>query len=79
MKKFNVNVGAMFQEYDTNNNGRLSAEEIKIAMKKHVQINLGDNEVKLLRDFFVSKYRTPEIKSTHFETLINSQFKRVFE
>jgi Ca2+-binding EF-hand superfamily protein len=36
MKKFNVNVGAMFQEYDTNNNGRLSAEEIKIAMKKHV-------------------------------------------
>jgi len=48
-------------------------------MKKHVQINLGESEVKLLKDFFVSKWRTPEIKSTHFEQLVNTAFKRQFD
>jgi len=64
LKKFNISIGEIFQEYDADGNGRLSADEIKSAMRKHVQINLGESEVKLLKDFFVSKFRTPEIKST---------------
>jgi Ca2+-binding EF-hand superfamily protein len=33
LRKFNKTIGKIFQEYDNNNNGKLSAEEIKHAMK----------------------------------------------
>lgn len=78
LRKFNKTIGKIFQEYDNNNNGKLSAEEIKHAMKVCVQMNLGEHEVSLLRNYFTNKWRSPEINASQFEQLLKTPFKRQF-
>jgi len=40
IKLFGVNVSQLFDKYDTNGNGRLSAEELSRALKNDFNINL---------------------------------------
>lgn len=75
-RNFNYNVAAVFDNYDRNKNGRLSAEELRDALQKDFSITLEQDEVKGITDFFVNKYKTKEITKTAFIDLLqNSQFK----
>ena len=75
-RNFNYNVAAVFDNYDRNKNGRLSAEELRDALQKDFSISLEQDEVKGITDFFVNKYKTKEISKTAFiDLLLNSQFK----
>jgi Ca2+-binding EF-hand superfamily protein len=75
-RNFNYNVAAVFDNYDRNKNGRLSAEELRDALQKDFSISLEQDEVKGITDFFVNKYKTKEISKTAFIDLLqNSHFK----
>jgi len=45
VKKFNVNVAMLFDAYDVNKNGKLSADEIAKALAKDSRMQMSDDEV----------------------------------
>lgn len=61
IKKFNVNVAELFEKYDKNQNRRLSAEELANALLKDMKIQLAEDEVAAIKEYFRSRHNTLEI------------------
>ena len=51
IRKFNVNLNWLFDKYDTDKNGRLSAEELRDALAKNKLI-LSNDDVLILKEYF---------------------------
>ena len=50
-RKFGVNLGVLFDKYDTDRNGRLSAEELRDALAKN-RLILSPDDVSVLKEYF---------------------------
>ena len=70
-RRFNANLGEMFDRYDTNRNGRLSAEELRAALNKN-NIVMSDEDVQMLKEYFRNKRRTEQINKADFIELMNT-------
>jgi len=77
-RRFNANIGDMFDRYDTDRNGRLSAEELRTALGKN-NIRMSDEDVQMLKEYFRNKRRTEQISKSDFIELMNTQFERKFD
>ena len=77
--KFNVNMAKLFDTYDANKNGRLSAEELAKALLLDQKIQLSDDEIQVIKEYFKNKHNTLEIKKMDFIDLINTKFERHFD
>ena len=77
-RRFNANISDMFDRYDTNRNGRLSAEELKTALNKN-NIAMSDEDVQMLKEYFRNKTRSEQISKVDFINLMNTQFERKFD
>lgn len=75
VRKLKVDVGAIFDRYDNNRNFRLSAEELRDGLRSQ-GVQLQEEEVRVIRDFFVHKYRSNEISKQHFAELLATRFER---
>lgn len=51
----------LFDRYDKNHNGRLSAEELRDALLKDYSIRLQEDELQVIKDYFINKYKSKEI------------------
>lgn len=76
---FNVNIATLFDNYDQNKNGRLSAEELSKALMKDMKIQLNDDEVLVIKEYFKNKHQSLEIRKLDFIELINTKFERHFD
>ena len=56
LSKFGFTPGGIFDKYDTNKNARLSVEELRDALKKYASMDLGDDEVDQLRNYFKQRF-----------------------
>ena len=78
-KKFKVDIGELFDKYDTDKNQRLSAEELRNALKKN-NISLSNDDVLILKDYFYNKYQRHEItKDQFFNLMKKTRFERKFD
>ena len=77
--KFNVNVAQLFDKYDQNKNGKLSAEELSKALQLDMNIKLTDDEVQSIKEYFINKHHSSEIRKMDFIDLINTKFERHFD
>ena len=79
IKVFGVNVSQLFDRYDTNGNGRLSAEELARAFKNDFNLSLQDDEIVTIKEYFKAKHKSTEIGKLDFIDLIQSKFVRKFD
>ena len=70
-KRFGANLGEMFDKYDTNRNGRLSAEELRTALGKN-NIKMSDDDVMMLKEYFRNKNRSEQISKADFVNLMST-------
>jgi Ca2+-binding EF-hand superfamily protein len=54
-------LSVLFDKYDKNKNLKISAEELRDAFAADHGINLQDEEVKAIKDYFMNKFRAPKI------------------
>lgn len=59
-----------FEDFDTNKDAVLSAEELRKALAAKVKFDLGPSEVKVLREFLIAKYGKDGIKKAQFAALL---------
>ena len=79
IKKFKVNISDLFEKYDKNKNKRLSAQELAVALRNDMRIDLTEEEVQAIRDYFKNKHNSNEIGELDFITLMNMKFTRQFD
>jgi Ca2+-binding EF-hand superfamily protein len=79
INKHNVNAAQLFEKYDLNKNGTLSADELARAFKNDMNIVLNDDEVLTIKEYFKNKYNSFEVKKMDFVTLISKKFVRQFD
>jgi Ca2+-binding EF-hand superfamily protein len=79
IKKFNINISELFEKYDKNKNRRLSAEELARALKNDMRIELIDEEINAIKDYFKNRHNTSEIGELDFIGLLNMKFLRQFD
>ena len=77
-RKFNVNLGALFDKYDLDKNHRLSAEELRDALGKN-RLSLSPDDVMILKEYFRNKYNSNEIKKEDFINMMETKFDRKFD
>ena len=76
IKKFNVNISELFEKYDRNKNRRLSAEELAKALRNDMRIELNDEEINAIKEYFKNRHNTNEIGELDFIGLLNMKFLR---
>ena len=76
INRFNVNMSALFDKYDKNRNGRLSAEELADALRQDMNIQLQEDEVAGVKEYFKNKYGTLEINKCDFIEMLKAKFER---
>jgi Ca2+-binding EF-hand superfamily protein len=76
IKKFNVNISDLFDKYDKNKNKRLSPQELATALGNDMRINLTEEEIQAIKDYFKNKHNTTEIGELDFITMMNTKFSR---
>lgn len=74
MRIFGVNISQLFDKYDANKNGRLSADELSKALKNDFNIHLQDDEILVIREYFQAKHKSAEIAKLDFIDLLNIKF-----
>lgn len=79
INKFKVNVSELFEKYDRNKNKRLSAEELAAALQKDMKINLAEDEVQAIKEYFKNRHSTLEIGELDFISLLQMKFQRLFD
>ena len=79
IKKFNVKIPELFDRYDRNKNGRLSADELASALEKDMHITMEKEDVQAIADYFKNRHNSTEIGALDFMTLMNMKFTRVFD
>jgi Ca2+-binding EF-hand superfamily protein len=67
-----------FDKYDLNRNNSLSAEELRAALAKN-QITMTDDDVMIIKEYFLNKTRSDSITKQDFIALMNTQFDRKFD
>jgi len=67
-----------FDKYDLNRNNSLSAEELRAALAKN-QISMTDDDVMIIKEYFLNKTRSDSITKQDFIALMNTQFDRKFD
>ena len=77
-RRFQINLGLMFDKYDKNNNGRLEPEELRDALAKS-NIPLSNEDLAMLREYFRAKTRHEYIVKQDFIDLMNTNFERKFD
>ena len=77
-RKFDINLGEMFDKYDKNRNGRLSVEELKDGLNR-AGIKIGDEDTSMIREYFRAKTRYEQINKNDFIELMNTNFERKFD
>ena len=55
-RKFQINLGELFDKYDRNRNGRLSVEELRDGLNK-AGIRISDEDANMIREYFRAKTR----------------------
>ena len=55
-RKFNLNFGELFDRYDTNRNGLISAEELRDGLVK-AGIRMSEDDVAMIKEYFRVKTR----------------------
>ena len=68
-------MSVLFDKYDRNKNLKLSAEELRDAFATDHGINLHDDEVRAIKDYFVNKFRAPQITKQAFIELLQTKFE----
>lgn len=71
-----MSVYDLFKAYDKNKNFRLSAEEIAFAVKKDLKVEMIQDEITALNDYFMAKYKHKQIKVNEFHDLLSTKFER---
>lgn len=79
IKKFGVNISQLFDKYDLDKNGKLSAEELSKALKSDFNITLEKDEIQTIKDYFQAKHKSVEIRKLDFIDLLNIKFQRKFD
>ena len=74
IRAFNVNISQLFDKYDLNKNGKLSAEELAKALKNDFNISLVEEEIQTIKDYFKAKHKSLEIRKLDFIDLLNFKF-----
>ena len=64
-RKFNVNLVELFDRYDKDRNGRLSAEELRDGLNA-AKIKVCDEDLTLIKDYFRAKTRSEAIGRNDF-------------
>jgi hypothetical protein len=77
-RRFNLNLSVQFDKYDLNRNNSLSAEELRAALAKN-QISMTDDDVMIIKEYFLNKTRSDSITKQDFIALMNTQFDRKFD
>ena len=77
-RAYNVNLTELFDRYDSNRNGRLSAEELQMALNKN-KIPTSEEDMLMMKDYFRNRLNQTEISRQDFIKLMNTEFKRVFD
>ena len=87
-RKFNVNLGLLFEKYDTDKNNRLSAEELRNALAKN-NLSLSPDDVNVLKEYFRvvnNKYgannrfnNSNEITKEDFIKMMGTKFDRKYD
>jgi len=77
-RKFNANLSLLFDKFDKNRNGRISAEELRSAMAG-AGITINDEDIMMIKDYFRAKTRSEQIGKTDFIELMNKNFERKFD
>ena len=67
-----------FDKYDLNRNNSLTAEELRAALAKN-QISMTDDDVMIIKEYFLNKTRSDSITKQDFIALMNTQFDRKFD
>lgn len=79
-KRFGANLSELFDRYDKNRNGRLSAEELRDALFNGGKgIKLSEEDIQMIKDYFRAKTRTEQINKNDFLELMSRQFERKFD
>lgn len=79
IREFKINPAELFDRYDQNKNGTLSAEELAVAIKKDLKTQLSDEEVLIMKQYFVDKTRRVEIMKSAWIDLVNTKFENVVD
>jgi hypothetical protein len=79
IKKYNVNPSELFDKYDKNKNKRLSAQELAVALRNDMRIELAEEEVQAIKEYFKNRHNSLEIGELDFITLLNTKFQRLFD
>jgi Ca2+-binding EF-hand superfamily protein len=79
IRKFNVNISDLFEKYDKNKNKRLSTQELATALGNDMRINLTEEEIQAIKDYFKNKHNSTEIGELDFITIMNMKFSRQFD
>ena len=77
-RKFNLNFGELFDRYDTNRNGLISAEELRDGLVK-AGIRMSDDDVAMIKEYFRAKTRREQIGKQDFLALLGTTFERKFD
>ena len=77
-KKYGAHVSLIFSAYDKDKNSKLSVEELQAAMAKQ-GINLGIEEVQMMKDYFKNMYGSTEVSKNAFIELLGTKFVREFD
>ena len=79
IKHFNVNVATLFDKYDKNKNGKLSAHELARALAVDQNIRLDPDEVQIIQEYFRNKFNSLEITKSAFVELMAKDYERVYD
>ena len=74
-RRFQLNLNDLFDRYDKNHNGRLDVDELRAALKL-AKINIDDDDMQILREYFRAKDRSGKIKKADFIALMTTTFER---
>lgn len=80
LRKFGINFGLVFDKFDSSKNNRLSSTELADAIQIHLQTDLKDEEIEILRVFFKNKFNLsgqgePQINRSQFVSLMETKFE----
>ena len=77
-RKYHTNLSDLFDRYDTNRNGLISAEELRDGLAA-AGIRMSDDDVAMIKEYFRVKTRREQINRQDFLTLMSTTFERKFD